>query len=446
MKLKKSLFIILATILLLFVVVFTAFYCGWFGQHFILLKTNFAQLPGWEKDDHKLALETLQKSCVRIAKQDPNKPFSSSISQSGTFGDWQKICLAIDQVDKNDPEGARKFFEYWFKPYRIYNNFKTKGLFTGYYLPTLNCSLTQDQQYTVPIYAIPDDWVKVDLGVFDEKLKGRTIVGQVKKDHLLGRYPDRAAITKGAIAKKAKVLAWCDDKIDVAFAHIQGSAIVQLSSSAEYQNSVPIHPSDLEMQLGGKEKTTEVYFPVASVATSSAENQNIVCVPPEPKQFLIGYEGANGRSYTSIGKVLIKSGELTAQHSSMQDIRAWMMQHPEKADDILNKNASYVFFRILKNDAPLGSQQVPLTPERSLAVDKKYIPLGAPIWLDTTVPENTSQIATPFQHLLIAQDTGGAIKGIIRGDVYWGGGDQAAFNAGHMKSQGGYWILLPAIH
>ena len=382
-----------AVTLLLLGGAFTAYYCSWFGPHFILIKTNFAQLPGWEKDDHKLALEALQKSCLKIARQDPNKPFSHSISKSGTFGDWQKICLAIDQINKNDPEGARKFFEYWFKPYRIYNNFKTKGLFTGYYLPILKCCLTQTKQYTVPIYAVPDDWVKVDLGIFDAKLKGRTIVGQVK-DHLLGHYPDRAAITKGAIAKNAKVLAWCDDKIDVAFAHVQGSAIVQL---------------------------------------------------PDQKQFLISYEGANGRSYTSIGKVLIKSGELTVQNSSMQDIRAWMMQHPEKADDILNQNASYVFFRILKNDAPLGSQQVPLTPERSLAVDKKYIPLGAPIWLDTSVPENTSQIATPFQHLLIAQDTGGAIKGIIRGDVYWGGGDQAAFNAGHMKSQGGYWILLPRI-
>ena len=156
---NKIISIILAIILLLFVVVFTSYYRGWFGSHFILLKTNFAQLPGWEKDDHKLALETLQKSCLRIAKQDSKKPFSHSISQGGTYGDWQKICLAIDQVDKNDSVHVRKFFEYWFKPYRVYNNFKTKGLFTGYYLPALNCSLTQDQQYNVPIYAIPDDWV-----------------------------------------------------------------------------------------------------------------------------------------------------------------------------------------------------------------------------------------------------------------------------------------------
>ncbi|CAL7961042.1 Membrane-bound lytic murein transglycosylase A [Gammaproteobacteria bacterium] len=433
MKSKKVALIIFAVVLLLLAGVFTSFYCSWFGQHLILIRTNFAYLPDWEKDDHSLALETLQKSCLTIAKQDPQKPFSRSIPQSGTFETWQKICSATNQVDKSDATGARKFFEYWFKPYRIYNNLKTKGLFTGYYLPTLKCSLAQDEHHVEPIYAIPDDWVKVDLGAFDEKLKGRTIVGRVK-NHLLYRYPDRAAIIKGDIDKKAKVLAWCDDKIDVAFAHVQGSAIVQLGSSKEdFQISVPIDP------IGGKEKTTKVYFPIIN----DTENRNMICVPPEPKQFLIGYEGSNGRSYVSIGKVLIKSHELTPQNSSMQDIRAWLMQHPEKIDTILNQNASYVFFRILKNDAPLGSQQVPLTPERSLAIDKRYLPLGVPIWLDTVIPDNTSQTFAPFRHLLIAQDTGGAIKGIIRGDVYWGSSDKAAFIAGHMKSQGAYWVLLP---
>lgn len=437
MKLKKILLIIFAVILLILVGLLTSFYFGWFGPHLILIKTDFSHLPGWDKDDHNLALETLQKSCLIIAKQDPKKPFSSSIPQIGTFENWQKICLAINQVDRSNVANARKFFEYWFKPYRIYNNFKTQGLFTGYYLPTLKCSLTKSEQYVEPIYAIPDDWVKVDLGIFDEKLKGRTIVGRVK-NHLLSRYPDRAAIIKGAIDKKSKVLAWCDDKIDVAFAHVQGSAIVQLDSNQEdIQMSIPADSA------GGKDKIPEMYFPIANDATVSVESQYFICRPPEPKQFLIGYEGANGRSYTSIGKVLIKSKELTPQNSSMQDIRAWLMQHPEKIDTILNQNASYVFFRILKNVAPLGSQQVPLTPERSLAVDKKYLPLGVPIWLDTVAPETESQISVPFQHLLIAQDVGGAIKGIIRGDVYWGGGDKASFVAGHMKSQGGYWILLP---
>ena len=430
---KIGIFSIVLAILLLTGIVI-AFYYGWFGRHLFLLKTDFNYLPGWQQDDHNQALLALQKSCSVIAKQDPKKPFSSSISQSATFEDWQKICLAADQVDKNDPYGARKFFENLFIPYHVFNNLNSKGLFTGYYLPTLKCSLIKDKKYNAPIYAIPDDWVKVDLGVFDEKLKGRTIVGQVKNNRL-ERYPDSAAIIKGAIGKNAKVLAWCDNKIDVAFAHVQGSAIVQLAPRESlFQNSVPV---DSE---GAEDKIIKSYFPVSNFTNEVDGNQSTMCVLPEPNQFLVGYEGSNGRTYTAIGKVLINKKELTPLNSSMQDIRAWFVQHPEKIDSILSQNPSYVFFRILKNDAPLGSQQVPLTPERSLAVDKKYIPLGAPIWLDAVVPEDT-----PFSHLLIAQDTGGAIKGIIRGDVYWGGGEKAEFIAGHMKSQGSYWILLPRI-
>lgn len=407
-KYKKILLIIIAAVMLFSIVAYIAFDRGWFGQHLFLFKTDFTKLPGWYQDDHSAALATLQKSCLIIAKKDPQKLFSNSMLKSRTFGDWQKICLAIDQVDKNDMNSARKFFEHWFKPYQVYNNFNAKGLFTGYYLPTLKCSFTPDERYTAPIYAIPDDWVKVDLGMFDEKLKGKTIVGQVKNNSLR-RYPDRAAITKGAISEKAKVLVWCEDQIDVFFAQIQGSAIVQLSSE--------------------EPDFWKVLF------LKNFEQPSTMC---KQTQFLVGYEGSNGRSYTSIGKVLIKNNELTSQHSSMQDIRAWLIKNPAKIDSILNQNASYVFFRILENDAPLGSQQIPLTQERSLAVDKRYIPLGAPLWLDTITPDDV-----PLRRLLIAQDTGGAIKGIIRGDVYWGAGDKAAFIAGNMKSKGKYWILLP---
>jgi len=357
----------------------------------VLTKASFSRLPGWEKDDHKQALRVLQRSCAVIAKRDPNKPFSKVMLQSGKVEDWQKICLASSGLEKKGASEARKFFEFWFEPYHVYNNSNPNGLFTGYYLPKLKCNLKRSKRYAFPIYAIPDDWVKVDLGLFDTSLNGRTFVGQVR-DHKLYRYPERKAIARGAINKKAKVIAWCDDKIDVAFSHIQGSALVEL---------------------------------------------------PNKKQFLIGYEGSNGRSYTALSKVLIKDNQMTKQNSSMQDIRAWFLENPEKTESVLDKNASYVFFRILENSDPLGSQQVPLTPERSLAVDKRYIPLGVPIWLDTVVPDEATQDFATFRRLLIAQDTGGAIRGIVRGDVYWGAGDRATFIAGHMKSRGEYWILLP---
>lgn len=384
------------------VIVSTIFFFGCsrhkVSEHQLRLgRTSFNNLPGWGKDDHGQALEALQKSCVVITGRNPNEPFSKKILFGGKVEDWQKICLAIDDLDKNDQASARKFFEFWFEPYHVYDNHNPRGLFTGYYLPVLKCSLKRSKRYKVPVYAIPEDWVKVDLGLFDASLYGRTFIGQVK-NRTLRRYPARKNIVKGDIDKRSKILAWCNDKIDVAFAQIQGSAIVEL---------------------------------------------------PNKKRFLIGYDGSNGRSYTSLSKVLIKEGELTPQSSSMQSIRAWLLKHPEKTEALLNQNASYVFFRVLGNSDPLGSQQVPLTPTRSLAVDKRYLPLGIPIWLDTVIPDAVTQEPNsfvPFHHLLIAQDTGGAIRGVVRGDVYWGGGEKAAFIAGHMKSQGEYWVLLPRPH
>ncbi|MDR1057524.1 MAG: MltA domain-containing protein [Coxiellaceae bacterium] len=383
------------TIVLISLILITMFLSGCHHRlpehHLVLIKTSFNRLPEWEKDEHKKALASFQRSCEAITKLDPSRPFMFSIAQSGKVEKWQKVCQAVGDIKSYDNLRARKFFEFWFEPYQVRDNFNTQGLFTGYYLPELHGSLEWSEHYSNPIYAIPSDWVKVNLGLFDKALSGRTIVGQLK-DKQVRPYPSRANIMRSAIGKDTKILAWCDNEIDLAFAHIQGSAVVQL---------------------------------------------------PHGKQFLINYAASNGRPYTSIGKVLIKNRDLTPQNSSMQDIRSWLLQHPRETDTILNQNASYVFFKILENESPLGSEQVPLTPERSLAVDKRYIPLGVPIWLDTMIPSEHSQKLLPFHRLLIAQDTGGAIKGIIRGDIYWGSGNRAAFVAGHMKSPGSYWILLP---
>lgn len=161
------------------------------------------------------------------------------------------------------------------------------------------------------------------------------------------------------------------------------------------------------------------------------------------QRILIGYAGGNGHPYTSIGKVLVNNHQLDSKKISMQSIRAWLLQHPQQITTLLNHNASFVFFKILPDHHPLGTQRVPLTPERSLAVDTRYLPLGAPLWLSTTIPIEKMQ-TKPFQHLVIAQDTGSAIQGIVRGDIYWGTGKKAEFIAGHMQQPGQYWILLPA--
>jgi len=367
------------------------YYFGAFGPHLLLSKATFKHLPNWQQDNQSQALLAFQRSCTTILKKSPDAMFSA-LPHSGTNRDWQRICNAANALVHPDKMAAQQFFETWFQPYHVSNHLNASGLFTGYYLPLLHGSITPNKQYSVPVYGVPSDLVKINLGLFHQEMSKKTLVGQLK-NNVLQPYPDRAAIMQGAISKTAKVLVWSDDPLDVFFAQIQGSAVVQL---------------------------------------------------PNQKQFIINYASNNGRPYTAIGKILIAKKELTKETVSMQTIRTWLLQHPEQRDNILNQNASYVFFNVLKNKDPLGTAQVPLIPERALAVDTHHIPLGAPLWLDTVAPQNTREKSTaPFQHLMVAQDTGGAIKGIVRGDVYWGAGETAAFIAGHMQSKGQYWILLP---
>lgn len=360
-------------------------------NQFTLSVASFNQLPGWQQDNQSAALAAFVQSCANITKPQKN-PFLGEQAWSGNFSDWQNICKAASKIKLNDPVAARNFFQTQFQPYLVSNGKDNQGLFTGYYLPLLNGSLTPSKTYDIPIYGKPNDLVSVDLGLFKPNLKGIIIKGQLINGNLYP-YPSQRKIDRGAITKTAPVLVWVNSKIDRFFLAIQGSGLVKLTNG---------------------------------------------------KVLLLGYADSNGRAYTAIGKYFVDQGILTKENISKNTIVAWLKTHPDQVDSILDKNASFVFFRILNNDAPLGTEAVPLTPQRSLAVDSQYIPLGAPIWLDTTLPTNSKTDALqPFQHLLIAQDTGGAIKGIVRGDVYWGAGETAENIASDMKNSGRYWILLP---
>lgn len=385
---KKHFKMIIASVVVLVIAALPAFYFGWLGVHPVLMKSDYAQLPGWQNDDARIAMQAFQKSCTQILQQQPDKPFSHFI-ESGRNMDWQTICQAALSMKQGDSTTARQFFEKWFQPYRVSNHLQTKGMFTGYYLPLIHASLTQDDHYTIPIYGMPKDLVTIDLSEFNPGFKGQTIVAKLQ-NHLLTPYPDRGAINEGILNNVAPVLAWADSPIDVFFAEIQGSALVQT---------------------------------------------------PDHKKYLLSYAGSNGRPYTPIGKVLLDKKQLTKDSVSMQSIRVWLEQHPDQIEGILDYNASFVFFTLDPLSAPTGSGRVALTPSRTLAVDRHYIPLGAPLWLDTVKP--TQQADEPFRQLMIAQDSGGAIKGVVRGDVFWGAGEDAAFTAGHMQSPGQYWILLP---
>ena len=252
-------------------------------------------------------------------------------------------------------------------------------------MPELRGSLQRVGAFTTPLYARPVDRIDADLSAFKSDLKGQHIVGKVSGDHFVP-YDDRAAIAAGSLDKRAAVIAWVDDPADAFFLEVQGSGLIRMTD-------------------GG-------ILPV-------------------------GYDGANGRAYVAIGRVLADRGDI-ARPVTMPAIRAWLRAHHDQAQEIMNQNPSYVFFRRLPTKDPLGAEGVALTPGRSMAVDAAFIPLGAPVWLDTVDGQNVK-----LQRLMIAQDTGGAIKGPVRGDFFWGAGDSAATQAGTMQSRGRYFVLLP---
>lgn len=359
---------------------------------FALQQTTFDKLPGWQTaDDLSKSFTTLQNSCTKILKLAPEQRMGTDAVPL-LAADMQPVCKAASQLAAQDNESIKHFFEKWFLPMVISGHSKTQGLFTGYYLPYIHVRAKKSHQYNVPIYGRPKDLVMINLGLFRKNLKGITLTGKVSNGCVYPYSVSRTQINDGALKNIAPVLAWTDDPVGVFFMQIQGSGIA--------------------LDHG--------------------------------KQTLLNYDGKNSLPYTAIGKVLIKNGALSKQNISMQTIRAWFIAHPDKINEILNMDESYVFFRVAKGDQPMGAQGVRLTPGYSLAVDRTLVPLGIPLWLQTFVPDTKKpDESNLLQRLMIAQDTGGVILGAVRGDIYWGGGDAAAILAGNMKNSGRYWALLP---
>lgn len=351
---------------------------------------SYKNLSGWDKADLQKSLETFQVSCNSFLRMEPESPVGSQ--KIRLFAkDWHPVCRAAFAVDPHSKVKVKQFFETWFTPIVWYDNKPIHGLFTGYYVPYFRASLSKTKEYSVPIYGLPSNLITVDLEDFDTNLPQRHLVGYIVNNKLVP-YPSRARINKGILVDKAPVLVWVKSHIDRLFLEIQGSGILEL---------------------------------------------------PDGRLMNIGYAGENGRRYTSVGRVLVELGVMTKENASMQGIRDYLETHPESILPVINKNQSFVFFRILERSAALGAEGVDLSPGYSLAVDRKWIPLGAPLWLDTTRPSPETNTPIPLQRLMIAQDTGGAIRGVVRGDVFWGGGDKATFIAGKMKNEGIYWLLLP---
>jgi membrane-bound lytic murein transglycosylase A len=358
-----------------------------------LTPVKFSELPGWTQNDPRAALAAFRRSCAALKKKSPMSRMGGA-GYAGSVGDWQGACAAAP-TNASDAQAARTFFENWFAPVAVSAGDVREGLFTGYYEPHLRASRTRHGAYQAPIYGLPDDLISVDLGQFRDALKGEHIAGRVE-GHTLVPYATRAEIDAKGV-DHAPVLFYGDDPVTVFFLHIQGSGRVLLDDGAIVR---------------------------------------------------VAYAGQNGQPYTAIGRTLIAQGALTKENVSLQTIRAWLKANPQNARQVMETDKSFVFFSEQPvGDASLGSagsEGVALTAGASLAVDLRLHPLGAPFFVSTNVPDpNTAKPDRAFNRLLIAQDTGGAIKGPVRGDVFWGFGKDAEEIAGRMKSHGMLFVLLP---
>lgn len=358
----------------------------------VLKPSSFSSLSGWTDDDMAGFMQAYKTSCVRILKKSPGDAFGGG-PEFGTFSPWQEACRKANDVNASLPEAVRSFVTNNFKVMQASAAGKTDGLFTGYYESTLQGSRTRHGAYQHPLLARPKDLVMVELGDFREELKGQRIAGRVR-DGKLKPYENRADIVGGKLGGDLyQPLVWLDDPHDAFFVQVQGSGIVHL------------------------------------------DNGSIMRV---------GYDGQNGHAYYAIGRELVKRNILKKEDVSMESIRAWLLSHPDQADELMNTNPSYVFFREMPNDGttagPQGGEGVKLTARRSLAIDKSKIPYGVPVWLDVRYNDPSS---TPIRRLMMTQDTGGAIRGAVRGDFFWGSGAEAEKMAGPMKARGGYYFLIP---
>lgn len=356
-----------------------------------LTSVSFAAMPGWNSVDQSGALSAFRRSCVPLSMRPPQETMNG-LGYAGHVGDWLTVCRAIPRAPVS-AAAARTYFESWFSPFVMAAD--GRALFTGYYQPEIRASRTSSANYATPVYARPRDLVTADLGMFQKSLNGYHIAGRIADDKLVPYFTRGEIDAKGL--NEADVLLYAMDPIAVFFMHIQGSGWATLD--------------------GGE-------------------------------RIRLAYAGQNGRPYTPIGRVLAARGAIPKSALSLQSISAWLHAHPSEARAVMETDQSYVFFKIeAAGDATLGSagtQGVPLTPYASLAVDTRFHSLGVPIFVDTHVPNpNTTTGDRPFRQLLVAQDTGGAITGPIRGDIYFGSGDAAAAIAGSMKSSGTLYVLLP---
>ncbi|AYH42528.1 transglycosylase [Azoarcus sp. DN11] len=338
-------------------------------------RASWNELPDWHNDDLAQAWPALRQSCKALAKQ-PR---------------WQRACDEAQRLGETPNAGViRQFIERRFSPWAVRNpDGSADGLITGYYEPVIKGNRTRSERFAWPVHGVPSDMLTIDFGDLYPDLRGQRLRGRLVGNKVVP-YWTRAELDRMQDRSPAPTLLWAADPIDLFFLQVQGSGRVEL---------------------------------------------------PDGSQIRIGYADQNGHPYQSIGRWLVNQGELPLEKASMDGIKSWAKANPGRLAELLHSNPSYVFFKEMpaSNGGPTGALGVPLTAGRSLAVDPRTIPLGAPVFLATTTPNSDR----PLRRLMLAQDTGGAIKGAVRADFFWGPGPDAGIQAGRMRQQGQLWVILP---
>jgi membrane-bound lytic murein transglycosylase A len=315
----------------------------------------------------------------------------ASCEKIGAQAAWREVC-ALARTLRADEASIRNYFATRFDAYALSDaQGKSEGMLTGYYEPFLKASLTRKAPFVVPLYGVPDDLVKREATGANgarEVQRGRMENGK------LVPYFTRGELTANHPSLRGKEIAWVEDVIDAFFLQVQGSGRLQLADG---------------------------------------------------RVLRVGFADMNGHPYRSIGRTLLERGELKPDNASAQAIKAWARANPSKTPELLATNPSFVFFRFLPNppenaiQGPLGTLAVPLTERRSIAVDTRFVPLGAPVWM------SAQHQGKSIDQLALAQDTGSAIKGEVRADYFWGAGDAAGEEAGRMKAPLRLWVLWPKL-
>jgi len=349
----------------------------------------WSDITGWNDDDHLAAFKTFRTSCKAISGQ-TGPPGDKALS-----GSLREPCREARAADVTDNARAKAFFETHFEPLQISRLGEDAGFVTGYYEPVIDGSRTRTEIYNVPVYRRPSN---LFVRGYNQESVGLPNKGEVFRK--IGRrklvpYYDRGQIEDGAIAGRGLEICWLKDPTDLLFAQIQGSARVHLEDGSTIR---------------------------------------------------INYDAHNGYPYTAVGRVLIDRGIIPRDQMSMQKIREWMEQNPDGAKEVRRQNRSYIFFREVQlsdKDEAVGAQGVPLTPGRSIAVDKSLHVYGTPFFIEGELPIESEQSKTPFRRLMIAQDTGSAITGPARADLYFGAGADAGRISGRLRHTMHFVMLVP---